>query len=180
MGDVAMTLPHQTALARDGTRPNSAAAAEAHARDHTGWSGRIEWNRGNIARLVGMLAVGAAALFGLTMCAIGASTTDPSTPRGAANAYFAALQRGDDAAVSELECANPFNAAGRDVVAEALRSDGGSARPYFLGPEYGDSYYHWFDFVVVGRARGSISVKQVRDEDRYLVCDFFDVQYRRP
>ena len=176
-----MTLPHHTDLARDNKpRPDSIRAAEAHARGNTGWfPGRIEWTRGNIARLIMVVAMAASSLFVLATCLAQVSTTDPSTPRGAANAYFAALQAGDDAAVSELECANLYNEAGRDVVAEALRSDGGSARPYSLGPEYGDSYYHWFDFVVGGRARGTISVKQVRDEDRYMVCDFLDVQYRR-
>ena len=176
-----MTLPHYSALAgaREQRRIDDHVAV--HVRRRIGSrSGRIEWSKDNIARLVLLVGVGVVALGGLVMCRAADATTDPSTARGAANAYFAALQHGDEEAQAPLQCSDVPGQAGLEAVAEALRGEPGAAPTYELGPRYGNSGDYSFDFEVAGEVRGSISVEQVGNEQRYVVCDFFDVQVRRP
>jgi hypothetical protein len=178
-----MSRPHQIGMGRESQhRPDSDQAAEAHARGHGHWApGRIEWTRGNVARLVAVVALTVAVLVGVVAWSIGLSSTDPSTPRGGATAYFAALERGDDTAASELECASMYNTNGRDIVAAALREGEGDDPAFMIGVHYGDRHVgHFYDFEVFGKARGRISVAEVRDEQRFLVCDFFDVQVKQP
>jgi hypothetical protein len=178
-----MSLPHQIGLGRESQRrPDSDQAAEAHARGRGHWAlGRIEWNRGNVAGLVAAIALVVAVLAGVVAWGIGVASTDPSTPRSTANAPTSPLARGDEAATSELDCAGMYNTNGRDVVARALRAAEGDGPAYVIGPEYGDRHVgYFFDFEVFGEARGSISVRHADDEDKFLVCDFYDVQVRTP
>ena len=46
-------------------------------------------------------------------------------------------ERGDDAALTRLECAGMYTTAGREVVAEAFRAESEGPVQYLLGSEYG-------------------------------------------
>jgi hypothetical protein len=178
-----VSLPHQIGLGRESEhRPDSGLAAEVLARGHRPSApGRIEWTRGNVARLVVVVLVSIGVLAGVVVWGIRLSSTDQTSPRGAANAYFAALARGDEAAAEELECAGLYNTNGRDIAARALREADDDGPTYAIGPQYGDRHRdYFFDFEVFRRARGTISVREVDGEDRFLVCDFFDVQVWKP
>jgi hypothetical protein len=144
-------------------------------------SARVEWTRTNIVRLIGLVSIVALALTVLAMCRLSASTLDTSTARGVANAYFAALQRGDSETAAELQCEGAlYNIGGQEAVAEALGRIGPGAPAITLGPRYGHSSTdYFFDFVVPRSVRGTVSVGWCARSDRLGIDDFFDVQVWR-
>ena len=136
-------------------------------------------------KISGLALVLVAALAGVLVVAASARseryTMDTTTSRGTANAYFAALQRGDDQTVMQLTCEELL--VGRpgppDTVRRALGR--GSPRPpeWELGPGYGGHdgphavRYH--DFLVPRKVRGAVSVEHDPGKG-WRVCQFFEVE----
>ena len=141
----------------------------------------FSWTPAAIVRLVVVVLASAAVLVAAVVQASGRYTTDTATSRGTANAYFAALQRGDDLTAARLTCEDPLfgHPRGPDTVRRALA--GGSPRPpeWELGPGHGDEdevdAIVLYDFLIPREVRGTISVERNPGEE-WRVCQFLDLE----
>ena len=139
------------------------------------------WSVGNIVRAVLAVLAFAGVLVLAAMEQSQVYTMDTETSRGTANAYFAALQRGDDGAAAELSCAEPPTMLGDGTpdVQQALGGGPpappefvlGEEEPTFLDPEDHVAYH----FLVREKVRGWVYVE--RDAGGpWRVCGLLDVE----
>ena len=167
-------------------RDRSRRAAIGHHHQSSVWGlGRVEWTRGNIVRLIALVATTIVVLSTVVMCGVSFGRAEAGS-RLVVEEYFAATQRADERRMADLSCprtenplaeqmglGDPF---GFDDVTAVLRTEGSAELDWSIDPHYGDADVRYHDFEIEGRLRGTVFLKPSTGSRQWLVCGFLELE----